>query len=152
MLPEKPWSCVHLDHAINFIGTNYLVITDDYSKYLCIYAMSLTFTWVSLGLLEEYYAHLGFPHTLKNAKTSISEEFETWFQDFGIAHLTAAPFYPATSEAAEKLVQAFKQAQRKSSLPSIRTFQEFMMQYWKMPKWNGFLWVNSWYRNKCGLQ
>ena len=32
MLPEKPWSRVHLDHAINFMGTNWLVITDAYSK------------------------------------------------------------------------------------------------------------------------
>nr|KAG5712925.1 hypothetical protein BaRGS_007522 [Batillaria attramentaria] len=37
MLPEKPWSRVHLDHAINFMGTNWLVITDAYSKYPCIH-------------------------------------------------------------------------------------------------------------------
>ena len=27
MLPEKPWSRVHIDHAINFLGTNWLLIT-----------------------------------------------------------------------------------------------------------------------------
>lgn len=27
MLPEKPWSHLHVDHAINFMGTNLLVIT-----------------------------------------------------------------------------------------------------------------------------
>ena len=25
MLPEKPWSRLHLDHAINFVGTNVMV-------------------------------------------------------------------------------------------------------------------------------
>jgi len=26
MLPEKSWSCIHVDHAINFIGYNWLVL------------------------------------------------------------------------------------------------------------------------------
>ena len=33
MLPEKLWSRVHVDHAINFMGENWLVIVDAYSKY-----------------------------------------------------------------------------------------------------------------------
>ena len=37
MLPEKPWNRVHVDHAINFMGKNWLVIVDAYSKYPCIY-------------------------------------------------------------------------------------------------------------------
>ncbi|XP_052824436.1 uncharacterized protein K02A2.6-like [Octopus bimaculoides] len=32
ILPEKPWSRLHLDHAINFMGRDWLVITDAYSK------------------------------------------------------------------------------------------------------------------------
>ena len=32
MLPEKPWGRLHLDHAINFMGKDWLVITDAYSK------------------------------------------------------------------------------------------------------------------------
>ena len=37
MLPEKPWSRLHLDHAINFLGSNWLVLIDAYSKYPCIH-------------------------------------------------------------------------------------------------------------------
>ena len=44
MLPEKPWSRLHLDHAINFMGTNWLVLVDAYSKYPCIHATSSTST------------------------------------------------------------------------------------------------------------
>ncbi|KAG8233479.1 hypothetical protein J437_LFUL014361, partial [Ladona fulva] len=33
ILPEKPWSRLHMDHAINFLGTNWLVLIDAYSKY-----------------------------------------------------------------------------------------------------------------------
>ena len=37
MMPEKPWSRLHLDHAINFLGRNWLVLVDAYSKYPCIH-------------------------------------------------------------------------------------------------------------------
>ena len=30
MLPEKPWSRLHIDHAINFMGSNWLVLIDAY--------------------------------------------------------------------------------------------------------------------------
>jgi len=33
MLPGKPWSRLHIDHAINFLGFNWLVVTDAYIKY-----------------------------------------------------------------------------------------------------------------------
>jgi len=33
MLPEKPWSSLHLDQAINFVSQNWLVMVDAYSRY-----------------------------------------------------------------------------------------------------------------------
>ena len=38
ILPEKPWSRLHIDHAINFLGFNWLVVTDAYTKYPWIHA------------------------------------------------------------------------------------------------------------------
>ena len=35
MLPEKPWSRLHIDHAVNFLGFNWLVVTDTYTNYPC---------------------------------------------------------------------------------------------------------------------
>nr|KAG5700076.1 hypothetical protein BaRGS_029826 [Batillaria attramentaria] len=140
MLPEKPWSRVHVDHAINFMGTNWLVITDAYSKYPCIHPTSSTSTRATLDLLEEDFAHFGYPHTLvsDNATTFVSEEFQSWCKERGITHLTGAPYHPATNGAAERLVQTFKQALRKSSLPPKRALQEFLMQYRRMPTSCGF--------------
>ena len=43
MLPEKPWSRLHLDHAINFMSTNWLVLVDAYSKYPCTHARQFHF-------------------------------------------------------------------------------------------------------------
>ena len=42
MFPEKPWSRVHVDHAISFQGSNWLVLTDAYSNYPCIHQTSST--------------------------------------------------------------------------------------------------------------
>ena len=36
MVPEKPWSRLHLDNAVKFMGSNWLVLVDAYSKYPCI--------------------------------------------------------------------------------------------------------------------
>ena len=76
MMPEKPWSRLHLDHAI---------------------------------------------------------EFQAWCKQRGIVHLTGAPYHPATNGAAERLIQSFKQALRKSSLPPKEALQEFLMQYRRIP-------------------
>ena len=140
ILPEKPWSRLHLDHAINFMGKDWLVITDAYSKYPCIHPTSSTSTRATLDLLEEDFAHFGFPHTLDtdNAPTFTSEEFQHWCKERGITHLTGAPYHPATNGAAERLVQTFKQALRKSSLPPKRALREFLMQYRRTPISCGF--------------
>ena len=140
MLPEKPWSRVHMDHAINFMGTNWLVLVDAYSKYPCIHSTSSTSTRATLDLLEEDFAHFGYPHTIvsDNATTFMSEEFQSWCKERGITHLTGAPYHPATNGAAERLVQTFKQALKKSSLPPKRALQEFLMQYRRMPTSCGY--------------
>ena len=33
MMPEKPWSRIHVDHAINFMSNNWLIVTDAYSNF-----------------------------------------------------------------------------------------------------------------------
>ena len=140
MLPEKPWSRLHLDHAINFMGYNWLVLTDAYSKYPCIHPTQSVTAKATIDLLEEDFAHFGYPHTLvtDNASAFLSEEFQCWCKERGIAHLTGAPYHPATNGSAERLVQTFKQALRKSSLPPRKALQEFLMQYRRTPTSNGF--------------
>ena len=80
MLPEKPWDRLHLDHAINFLGTNWLVLVGAYSNYLCIHPTSSTSTRASTGVLEQDFAHFGYPHmpVKDNASTFLSEEFQAW--------------------------------------------------------------------------
>ena len=109
MLPEKPWSRVHVDHAINILGSNWLVTIDAYSKYPCIHPTTSTSTKSTTELLEQDFAHFGYPHTIVSDNFA-SEEFQAWCRERGTTHLTGAPYHPATNGAAERLVQTFKQA------------------------------------------
>ena len=68
-----------------------------------------------------------------NATTFMSQDFQAWCKQRGIVHLTGAPYHPATNGAAERLIQSFKQALRKSSLPPKEALQEFLMQYRRIP-------------------
>ena len=140
MLPEKPWSRVHVDHAINFLGNNWLVLIDAYSKYPCIHPTTSTSTKATTELLEQDFAHFGYPHIIvsDNATSFSFEEFQSWCRERGITHLTGAPYHPATNGAAERLVQTFKQALTKSSLPPRAALQEYLIQYRRTPRSEGY--------------
>ena len=140
MLPEKPWNRLHVDHAINFMGTNWLVMIDAYSKYPCIHPTSSISSKTTMVLLEQDFSHFGYPHTIvtDNATCFLSEEFQAWCRERGIVHLTGAPYHPATNGAAERLIQTFKQSLKKSSLAPREALQEFLMQYRRTPLDSGY--------------
>ena len=139
MLPEKPWSHLHLDHAVNFMGSNWLVVVDAYSKYPCIHSTTSISTQATISLLEEDFAHFGYPHAIvtDNVTAFTSAEFKDWCRSRGITHLTGAPYHPATNGAAERLVQTFKNALKKSRLPPRKAVVEFLMQYRRTPTTSG---------------
>ena len=139
MLPEKPWSRVHVDHAINFMGGNWLVVVDAYSKYPIIHPTTAVSTRATIRLLEEDFAHFGNPHSIvsDNATKFKTEEFQQWCKERGITHLTGAPYHPATNGAAECLVQSFKQSVKTSKRTPKEALQDFLMQYRRTPLGQG---------------
>ena len=94
---------------------------------------------LSCHLLEQDFAHFGYPHTLvtDNAPTFTSEEFQEFLRERGILHMRGAPYHPATNGQAERLVQTFKQSLRKSRLPCSQALQEFLIQYRRTPLESG---------------
>jgi hypothetical protein len=140
MVPEKPWSRIHVDHAVNFMGSNWLVVVDAYSKYPCVHATTSTSSKATMDLLEQDFSHFGYPHTIvtDNATTFTSEEFQEWCRYRGISHLSGAPYHPATNGAAERLVQSLKNALKKSKSTPKVALQEFLMQYRRTPLASGF--------------
>jgi len=135
MLPEKPWSRLHLDHAINFMGHNWLVMVEAYSKYPCIHPNQSISVKTTMNLLAQDFAHFGYPHTLvtDNAPTFMLDEFQDYCQARGFLHLTGAPYHPAGNGAAERLVQTFRQSLRKSDKAPRDVLFEFLIQYRRTP-------------------
>ena len=50
-----------MNHAINFIGQNWFVVVDAYSKYSCIHPTSLLFSKATIDLLQEDFGTLDIP-------------------------------------------------------------------------------------------
>ncbi|XP_065057955.1 uncharacterized protein K02A2.6-like [Rhopilema esculentum] len=140
ILPEKPWSRIHADHAINFMGSNWLIVTDVYSKYPCIHQTQSITSKATMLHLEQDFAHFGYPHTIvsDNATIFTSEEFQEFCNERGIYHLTGAPYHSATNGSAERLVQSFKQSLKKSLLPSKEAVEEILLQYRRTPLPTGY--------------
>ncbi|XP_014780676.1 uncharacterized protein K02A2.6 [Octopus bimaculoides] len=78
-MPEKPWSRLHVNHAINFMEHNWLVVTDAYTKYPCIHATTFVSSKTTMDLLEEDFAHFDYPHTIvsDNATCLLLKNFKT---------------------------------------------------------------------------
>ena len=111
MLPEKRWSHLHNDHAVNFLGTNWLVAVDAYSKFPCIHPTTCTLMKTIRDILDKNFSLLGNPHTTvtDNDTTFISDEFQEWRCCQWIAHLTGMLYHQSTNGHAECLVQTFMQ-------------------------------------------
>ena len=140
MLPEKPWNRLHIDHAINFLGFNWLVITDAYTKYPCIHETQSVSATSTIKLLQEDFAHFGFPHAVVTdcATTFKSDEFQELCKENGIVHLTGAPYHPVTNGASGRLVQTFKQALKKSDKTPKYALHDFLRTYRRTPLSTGY--------------
>ena len=57
MFPEKPWSRIHIDHAINFMISNWLIIIDAFSKYPCIHPTQSISSKTTIKPLEPNFVH-----------------------------------------------------------------------------------------------
>ena len=122
------------------MGSNWLIVTDAYSKYPCVHQTQSTSSKATMQHLEHHFAHFGYPHTIvsDNATTFTSEEFQEFCKERGICHLTGAPYHPATNGSAERLLKSFKQSLRKSLLPPKEALQEFLLQYRRTPSPIGY--------------
>jgi len=131
MLPEKLWSCLHIDHAITFPEYKWRVVTDAYTKYPCIHITQSVSAKSTIKLLQEDFAHFAFLHTVVTdcAATFKSDNFQEFCKENGIVHLTEPPYHPAINGAIGRLVQIFKQASKKSTKASKDALQDFLRNF-----------------------
>ena len=113
--PEKPWPCIHIDHAGPFMGQLFLIVIDAYSKWMEVYPTSSTSATATIELLRRAFATHGLPDMLvsDNGTGFASKEFGNFMAKNGILHVKAAPRHPSSNGLVERSVRTFKDGMKK---------------------------------------
>ena len=114
----------------------FLVLVDAHSKWMEVLIVPSTSTSCTIQKLRGIFATHGLPETLvsDNATCFTSSEFKEFVTRNGIRHITSAPYLPATNGLAERAVQTFKSALKKTSVAEIETqLSRFLFRYRNTP-------------------
>ena len=135
-VPDCSWQRIHIDFVGPFLDDMWFVVMDACSKWphvlnLNKYPTSETTTYA----LDDLFAIWGRPETIvsDNGPQFASKTFTDWCNAHSIAHLTSAPFHPASNSEAERLVCVFKQAMKRAVREEKKSkhlaLREFLQQY-----------------------
>ena len=115
--PSQPWSRLHIDFAGPFEGKMFLVVADSHSKWLDVIPVSNANSTNTIRELRKLFATHGIPDVIvsDNGTAFTSTEFSEFMAKNGVKHLKTAPYHPATNGLAERAVQTFKTAMKKSA-------------------------------------
>ena len=115
--PSQPWTRLHIDFAGPFEGKMFLVVVDSHSKWLDVIPVANANTVTTIKELRKQFATHGIPNIIvsDNGTAFTSGEFSEFMVKNGIRHLKTAPYHPATNGLAERAVQTFKTAMKKST-------------------------------------
>ncbi|XP_064486077.1 uncharacterized protein K02A2.6-like [Ornithodoros turicata] len=116
--PLQPWPSstrvfqrVHLDFAQKY-GTNFLLLVDDYSKWIEAVIMPSTTAEKTIEQLQIIFAQFGLPEeaVTDNGPQFVSEDFRNFMLENGIVHTTTPPYHAPSNGLAERAVQSLKKA------------------------------------------
>ena len=131
-IPQVPWSRLHMDYAGPLQDHMCLIIVDAFSKWLEIVPVKKATSSVTIDKLRGICSTHGLPDTIvtDNAAVFTSSEMKEFFSCNGIKHITSAPYHPASNGLAERAVQTFKSALKRSREGSLETrIQRFLFDY-----------------------
>ncbi len=114
----------------------FLVVIDAHSKWLEVLPVPSATSAHTISVLRTVFATHGLPEILvsDNGAAFTSGEFGVFLKQNGIRHLTSAPYHPATNGLAERAVQIFKRAMKKSSPGELNTqLARFLFHYRTTP-------------------
>ena len=130
--PQKPWSRLHIDYAGPLQDFTFLVVVDDFSKWLEVMPVKNATSSITIDKLRSIFVTHGLPDTIvtDNAAVFTGAEMSNFFTANGIKHITSAPYHPATNGLAERAVQTFKSALKRLQEGSLETkIQRFLFDY-----------------------
>ena len=133
--PERPWARIHIDYAGPFMGKMFLVVVDAHSKWLHVEIVPAATSQNTIHKLRSMFATHGLPEMVvsDNGTPFTSSDFQEFMQRNGIRHVTSAPYHPASNGLAERAVQTFKEAMKKSSGEVETRVARFLFHYRSTP-------------------
>jgi hypothetical protein len=131
--PRSPWERLHVDHAGPFLGKQFLIVTDAYSKWLEVEMVNSTSSREAINKLKRMFSIFGLPKTIvsDNGSCFTSQEFKHFTQLYGISHLTTPFYHPNSNGLAERSVRTFKDNMRKQgpNIPLQDRICKFLFHY-----------------------
>ena len=129
--PTSPWHRIHVDYAGPVDGHYFLVVVDAHSKWVDIYKTRGTSTAETVQCLQHSFSMFGLPVSIvsDNGPCFSSSEFKEFAEKCGVRHITSAVHHPATNGQAERMVQTFKRALKKSTEPLQQALDRFLFNY-----------------------
>lgn len=114
-IPKGPWERIHVDFAGPVNGDYFFVIVDAFSKWPEIFKMASTTASKTINSLQEAFSRQGLCDTLvsDNGPQFTSGEFKAFCKEYGIEHLTSAPYHPQSNGQAERFVDLLKTGLKK---------------------------------------
>ena len=133
--PTRPWSRLHIDFAGPFQGQMFIVLVDAHSKWPEIATVPSLSSKHAIQFLRRTFATHGLPEMLvsDNGSAFTSAEFQTFTSRNGIRHVKSAAYHPATNGLAERAVQTFKEALKKTVGDLETRLARFLFQYRTTP-------------------
>ena len=121
--PERAWSRVHVDYAGPMDGLTFLIVVDAYSKWMEVVPVKSATSQATIEKLRTIFVTHGLPEMLvsDNGSAFASAEFQEFTSRNAIRHEFVSPYNPSSNGLAERAVQSFKSAWRKTSEGSIKT-------------------------------
>lgn len=113
---DIPLSKIHIDFAGPINTAYYLVVVDSYTKWSEVLKGRRPTTTVTISFLHEIFARFGIPSFIVSdiGTQFTSSEFKFFFKSLAIEHIFTSLYHPRSNGQAERFVNTFKRALRKS--------------------------------------
>ncbi|EZA62137.1 hypothetical protein X777_03744 [Ooceraea biroi] len=139
---DRPFQRVHIDYTGPFLGYNFFVLVDTFSKWPAGFITRNMTSEVTMQKCRQIFSTFGIPEVivLDNGRHFKSHEFAQFLYENGIIHKTTAPFHPATNGQAERFIQTLKLALKKkflngpiNAVEMNKTLHQFLFSYRTVP-------------------
>ncbi|KAG7295418.1 hypothetical protein JYU34_022487 [Plutella xylostella] len=136
-ITKFPWQQVGIDF-LYFENSNYLIVTDYYSKYIEIALMDKGYSAKNVIIhLKSIFARHGIPMSLVSdgGPPFLSLEFKSFLYDWDIEHVVSSPYHSQSNGQAESSVKIIKNILKKCKETNTDPYIA-LLQYRNTPKNN----------------